>query len=186
WSINPGTVYNTSAGASEDSVMLENVYLNLLALGVRDEFYAACRNIQIANGLLNRKIIVEEPGMPPDNDNPSTEAFPQGLIDNLNKLFMLRPARLAWDSGAREIFEEAKRRVREIPDGDQRKLVARDPEKLVRLSNTFASARFSTVGIQRADMELALKLVTASGVFFQKGLEDAAAKRSIDHQQLLR
>jgi hypothetical protein len=63
-----------------------------LALSVRDEFYVACRDIQVANGLLNRKLIIEEPNNPPDNDNPSTEEFPFKLMENLSKLRDLKLA----------------------------------------------------------------------------------------------
>jgi hypothetical protein len=185
WGLGPKSIYNTAAGATEKSIALEGVHLNLLALGVRDEFYVACRDIQVANGLLNRKLIIEEPGNPPDNDNPSTEEFPFKLLDNLTKLRSISPRKLGWDSGAREIYEAIRLEVRENTDEAQANLYSRGPEKYVRLCNAFASARFSSV-IERSDGELAYELIKASDKFFTEGLEDAAAKRLMDHHELVR
>jgi hypothetical protein len=185
WGLGPNSIYNTSAGATEKSVTLQGVHLNLLALGVRDEFYVACRDIQVANGLLNRKLIIEEPGTPLDNDNPSTEEFPFKLMENLAKLRDLKPRKLTWEAGAREIYEEIKLGLRKMEDETQANLFSRDPEKYVRICNAFASAQFSST-ITRSDGELAYKLVDASGKFFKQGLEDASAKRLMDHQDLVR
>jgi peptidyl-tRNA hydrolase len=186
YSLQPGAIYNTAEGMSEESIALEGVHLNLLALGVREEFYAACKDIQVVNGLLNRKIIIEEPGMPEENENPSTEALPWKLFENLAKLLSVSKTRLDWDSGTKEIYRELLKSVQQNEDENQRKLYGRDPEKLIRVATTFAAARFSRVGIERSDAELAYKIITASSKFFQQGIEDATAKRILDHQELVR
>jgi hypothetical protein len=186
WSLNPGSIYNTPVGAAgASSEALEGVLLSILGLGVRDEFYAACQDIQIANGLLNRKLIIEEPNDPPDNFNPSTKKLPWSLMDNLVKLQNLRPKRLEWDAGAREIFEEAKRELRR-EDEQQRRLWARGPEMMVRLATGIASARFSRSGIERSDMEIADVLVKRSAKFFEKGIEDAQSRKEMRHAELVR
>jgi hypothetical protein len=188
WGQNPGSIYNTPIGAvkGDDSEALEGIRLSLLGLGVREEFYAACQSIQIANGLLNRKLIIEEPDIPPDNYDPSTEAFPSVVFNGLMKLQNLKPAKLGWDSGAREIFEEAKAAVRREPNEMKQKLLSRGPEMRVRLAMGIACSRFSTVGISRNDMKLADEIVRRSGRFFQGGIEDAESKREMRHAELVR
>jgi DNA replicative helicase MCM subunit Mcm2 (Cdc46/Mcm family) len=101
------------------------------------------------------------------------------------QLVSISPRKLTWDKGAREIYETIRLEVRNNPDETQANLYSRGPEKYVRLCSAFASARFSS-SISRSDGELAYKLITSSDRFFQQGLDDAAAKRLMDHHELVR
>jgi hypothetical protein len=186
WGQGPGSVYNTpvGAGAGDDSIAIENSALMIVGFGVKDEFYAACQDIQVRNGFLNRFLLIEEKGMPTLNPNPSQEPFPFPLLTSLNKLWGLREQRLRWSGGAQDIWVEENSRIQSLTDDSARMLWSRGPEKIVRLATVFACARLSTVGVERVDMELAREIVRRGERPFQEGIDEANSRRELNHNQL--
>src|SRR5262249_34863652 len=177
------SLYNSPVGAYEDSEDIEGVVLSVLGLGVKDDFFTACRSDQVVNGSLNRLIVLEEPDVPPDQE-PSTENFPFGLMQNLMKLHGIK-RKLDWDRGAHELFRECKARVLKVPDGMERQLLVRGPEQMIRMATVLACCRFSKV-VELSDMEKAKQVIDLSTVTFREGMESALVHKEMTHQELLK
>ena len=107
WAFGPNSIYNSAVGAGEkdDRMAIEGVRFSVLGFGVPEEFFDACKDIDIVNGFLNRITVLEEPKMMrPRSDYPVME-FPFKLMENLCKLHGIKPRRLGWGDGAEEIYE---------------------------------------------------------------------------------
>jgi hypothetical protein len=185
--LQPGTPYITPAGASERSVVLEEVALLLLGAGVEDDFFAACGESWLVNGSLNRFVVLNEKPRPPRNKNPSVAPFPKALVENLQKLYQIKPMRLEWGSpGARDIYEAEADRVEKLEEGPELQLCVRGPEQIVKFASVYAGARFARV-ITREDMEIAWKIVKEhSQPAFWAGMEQAAERKVLSHAEILR
>jgi hypothetical protein len=185
WSLGPGSVYNTpvGAGSTDDSIAIENSGLMIAGVGVKDEFYSACQDIQVRNGFLNRMLLVEEKVATKLNPNPSQEGVPFKLFQGLEKLLNLPKARLEWSAGAKDIWVAEARRIEGLADAGEQMLWSRGPEKIVRLATVFACARRST-GVEVSDMELAREIVRMGEAPFRAGIDEAEARRELGHAQL--
>lgn len=187
WGLGPGSIYNSPVGASkdDDSETLQGARLSILGIGTREEFYEACRDSDIANGFLNRIAVLEEPQVPDTRTDYEIGDFPFTLSNQLNKLYVLKPQRLGWGPGAKEIWEGELARLKAETDERKRKLWWRTPEKINRAGGVFAACRFSTT-VERSDMEIAQRIMHQSNQVFMRGIEEADKKRALDHAGLKR
>jgi hypothetical protein len=183
YSLEPGEPYTSPEGMSEDSELIENPHLNILGMGNRDEFFGACQATDIVNGFLNRMTAIEEPNLIKPRTNFEVRELPFSVFDKLMKITNLKPMRLAWGPGAREVFEAQQEWVFAQEDDRQRKLWVRSPEKLVRIASGFAVSRLDTRVLQ-SDMDVAKAIMDRSDRMFQDGIDEAETKRELTHAQL--
>jgi hypothetical protein len=185
WALGPDSIYNSPVGAGEkdDSISIEGARLSILGLGVPEEFFGACKDVDIINGFLNRIIVLEEPRMQRPRSDYLTGEFPFKLMENLCKLHSIKPRRLGWDAGAEEIYKAELDRVFNETDEGKRKLWSRSPEKIVRAGSTFAATRLDTK-VQRSDMEAAQAIMRHSDQVFQRGIDKARKNRELTHAEL--
>jgi hypothetical protein len=185
WAQGPGSIYNSSVGAAKDDDMeaIEDARLSIFGFGVKEEFFGACENDDIVNGFLNRMAVLEEPELIRPRTNFASGDFPFALMTQLGKLHSIKPQRLDWTPGAKEVYEAELDRVYSETDERERKLWARTPEKIVRAASTFAAACFATV-VERSHMEIAQTFFRLSDRAFQQGIEEAEKKRELTHAEL--
>jgi hypothetical protein len=187
WAMGPESIYNSPIGAKEGDDMETIVAprVNLMGFGVRDEFFAACNNEDVANGFLSRIAVFEEEKMiiPRTDFEPAEFSF--GLMDKLCKLYAIKPQRIGWEPAAKELYEHELKRVFLEPDDRKRKLWARSPEKIVRAATVFTASMFATK-ITLGTMELAQRMFTLSDRVFQAGIEEAEGQRELSHAELRR
>jgi hypothetical protein len=130
WAMGPGSIYNSPVGATkgDDSEAISDPRLSILGFGVREEFFAACENDDVANGFLNRMAVFEEKEMIFPRTDFAQAEFPWALMDKLMKLHAIKPRRLDWTAPAKELYEAELKRVFSEPDERKRKLWSRSPK----------------------------------------------------------
>jgi hypothetical protein len=183
WSEGPGSIYNSPAGArdGDDSLAIEDARLSILGFGNREEFFDACKGIDVINGFLNRLVVFEEPKLIRPR-NVGAVKFPEKLKEQLTRLVGIKD-RLGWTKQAEEEYEAEIDRVHSLTNERTLKLSSRTPEKLMRAATTFAGCRF-VLKVDRSDMEAARAMMRQSEKFFALGMHDAEAKRVLEHADL--
>ena len=157
--------------------------MSILGFGVPDEFFDACKDIDIVNGFLNRITVLEEPKMQRPRSDYRVMDFPFKLMENLCKLHGIKPRRLGWGAGTEDIYEAENRVFVNETDEGKRKLWSRTPEKIVRAASTFSACRLDTK-VQRSDMEVAQAIMRHSDRVFQRGIDKARKNRELTHAEL--
>ena len=185
WALGPNSIYNSPVGAGEkdDMMAIEGVRFSVLGFGVPEEFFDACKDVDIVNGFLNRITVLEEPKMMRPRSDFAQGEFPFKLMENLCKLHSIKPRRLGWGAGAEEIYEAELDRVFNETDESRRKLWSRTPEKINRAASTFATSRLDTK-VERSDMEVAQAIMRHSDRVFQRGIDKARKNRELTHAEL--
>jgi hypothetical protein len=187
WAMGPESVYNSPIGAEkgDDSEMIVDPRLSILGFGIKDEFFQACKDMDVINGFLNRIAVLEEPKMIRPRTDFDPAEFPFGLMSNLNKLQGCKTQKLAWGAGAKDLYEAELDRVYSETDERKLKLWSRTPEKIVRAASVFASCRYAKV-VERSDMEIAQAFLRLSDEVFKKGIDEAERQRELGHAELRR
>jgi hypothetical protein len=186
WAQGPGSIYNSPVGAREgdDSVRIKDARLSILGFGNREEFFAACKGVDIINGFLNRMVVLEEPKLIRLRNIEHVE-FPFRLKEYLCKLAGLKAHQLGWTAAAREIYESEIDWLFSQTDERKLKLWSRTPEKVSRAASAVAASRF-VPKVDRIDMEIGQLIMRKSNEVFKLGIDDGDAKRQLDHAELKR
>jgi hypothetical protein len=184
WSLGPGSIYNSPVGASkgDDSETVVDARLAILGFGNRDEFFDACKGIDVINGFLNRIVVLEERALLRPRAIERIE-LPFRLKEALCKLAAIKAHQLDWTAAAREIHEAEKDRVFSQTDERKLKLWSRTPEKIIRAASAIAASRFVTK-VERTDMEVSQAMMQMADQVIKLGMDDADAKRGLDHAEM--
>ena len=187
WSQTPGGIYVSPVGAEkgDDSVKIKDARLSVFGFGNRDEFYAACKGIDIVNGFLNRMVVLEERELIRPRTIDERAKFPRALKEQLTRLGALVPQQIGWTSSARDIYEAEKDRVFNETDERNLKLWSRTPEKIIRAATVCAACRFA-LKVGPSDMETVQAMMRISDRVFKGGIDEAEAVRQLDHADLKR
>ena len=105
------------------------------------------------------------------------------LKDKLEKLHLIKPRRLGWTPGAKEIYEAELDRLYSETDERKSKLWGRTPEKIMRAASVFAACRFDKV-VERGDAEIAQTIMHLSDETFKLGIDEAEDKRQLNHAEM--
>jgi hypothetical protein len=192
WGINFGR-YDSPAGALDEAKAVMAPALSLIGMTTPKELYRACRSQDIANGFLNRFMFVEEKEALPYQDVPESELeVPHHLLRHLLELHQpgvqidatgKPPVRLGWGPGAKEIYEEFREATRKEPDERKRDLLARSPEKVVRVATILAAGRFANA-VSREDMEWARGWVSESDATLFAGVMEYMEEEKLEFGEL--
>jgi hypothetical protein len=158
---------------------IQSPALSIYGMSVPEEFYAALNSADIANGFLNRFLILPTQIKPEEVVPPRDEDIvPAALIDNLQRIAAsgvdprrprqhegvhLAEERITWAAagGAQAIYQALRKGV-DQRGGDEAKLLSRTPEMAVRLATIRAIGRGKPV-VDADDMRWGAELATWSG-----------------------
>lgn len=186
WGLN-WTRYDSAESARADSQALHSPALSIFGTATPEDFYSSLKSEDIANGFLNRFLILETGPRGPENDPPpGSDKLPAALEARLRKLFQptpfgvdvfhggpggkLEPAvLLRWAPDAKEVYSRLSQLVDNEPDPQTQKLKSRVPEMAVRLATIRAAGRFSET-ISFEDMEWARDLALVSSDMLCEGV----------------
>lgn len=194
WGSSFDTVYPPAwslRGNSDKLPPIHSPALSILGLSVHEEFYAALQSTDIANGFLNRFLILSTHQKPPEVEEPlSDEDVPDKYITEPLRLIGAssfdpkkpRPAlgaewkaeiRVGWASPeVRQAYRAFQKQVQ--TDGEASKLLSRVPEMAVRLSTIRAIGKGKKLSgplIEMDDIEWGCDLAMWSG---RRMIADAA------------
>lgn len=153
WGSSFDTVYPPAWSLRNNSDKLPPIHspsLSILGLSVHEEFYAALQSVDIANGFLNRFLILSTHRKPPEVEEPMADGeIPAVILDSLRIIAAsgydpkkAKPfksdqwqadVRLDWASAeVRQAYRAFQKQVQE--EGEHSQLLSRVPEMAVRLA----------------------------------------------------
>jgi hypothetical protein len=186
WSQGPGTVMVSPRGATEESVMLENIRLNLALFAVIDDFFAGCEAPDVIDGTLNRLVIFSEPKLIPMRRDFRVETIlPTKLQRDLEKLAAMKSHKIGWSKGAEDLYWAEVDALQAETSERKRVLFGRTPQKIQRAATTFATTRFAE-NIDLSDAEIARAIMRRSDRVFAEGMSKADKNRLLDHAEMKR
>jgi hypothetical protein len=196
WGIN-WSRYDSPQGAHDDTEAILCPALSLLGMSTPREFYKACKSGDVANGFLNRWILVEEKAKPAYRKVSDTaleidRSLRQGLRRLYKPVSLLdldqtgKPSfKLAWGPGAEEIYDAVREQTEQETDERRQELSGRTPEKSVRIATIIAAGCFSTT-VNRDHMEWARDWALQSDQTLIAGVNEYMEEEKLAFSELCR